>query len=150
MNPLARKSDLFAEQLPNEVVLYDKNSNKVHCLNKTAATVWENSDGSHTVEELAQIVGAKLGTAVDTNMVLLAVAELEKADLMETGSVEIPHPAVTSRREVVGKVALAGAALVATMMASAPAAHASGGVFSTGTVDKVKQLASKLPAKLVK
>jgi hypothetical protein len=153
MNPLARRSDLVAENLPNEVVLYDKSNNKVHCLNKTAAAVWENSDGSRTVEELAQIVGAKTGTPVDRHMVLAAVEELENADLMEAGSVTIPHSALTSRREAVGKIALAGSALVATIVATAPAAHASGGFTtqgSIGTSDKIKQLAKSLPAKVAK
>jgi hypothetical protein len=60
----------------------------------------------------------------------------------------------------VGKIALAGTALVATMMAP-KAAHASSntggnngggstGLQQIGTVDKAKQLASKLPAKLIK
>jgi hypothetical protein len=125
VNPLARKRDLFAENLPEEVILYDKTNNKVHCLSKTAATIWENCDGTRTVDDLARIVKAKFGTPADRNLVLLALEELEKADLMEAGSVVVPDAGFTSRREAVGKIALAGSALVATIVAAAPTAHAS-------------------------
>ena len=125
MNPLARKSDIVAENLPEEVVLYDKTNNKVHCLNKTAAAIWESCDGTRTVEDLAQVVEAKLGAPTDRKLVLLALEELEKADLMETGSVVVPDAVLTSRREAVGKIAMAGSALVATIVAPTPVAHSS-------------------------
>jgi len=125
MNPLARKGNFFSENLPEEVVVYDKTSNKVHCLNKTAAAIWENCDGTKSIDDLAQIVEAKVGAPPDRQLVLLALEELEKADLLESGSVMVPDVGLTSRREAVGRIALAGSALVATIVAAAPNAHAS-------------------------
>ena len=125
MNPLARRSDLFAENLPEEVVLYDKTNNKVHCLNKVAAAVWESCDGTRTVDDLAQIVEARFGAGSDRKLVLQALEELEEAGLLESGSVTVSDTVLTSRREAVGKLVMAGSALVATIVASAPAAHAS-------------------------
>jgi hypothetical protein len=125
MNPVARKSDIFAENLPEEVVLYDKTNNKVHCLGKTAAAVWESCDGTRTVDDLAQIVEARFGAPTDRKVVLLALEELENADLLEAGSGVVANTGLTSRREVMGKIAMASTALVATIMAAAPAAHAS-------------------------
>jgi hypothetical protein len=127
MNPLARKGDIFAENLPEEVVLYDKTNHKVHCLNKTAAAIWESCDGTRTVDDLAQIIEAKFGAPSDRKLVLLALEELEKAGLLESGSVMVPDAGLTSRREAVGKIALAGTALVTTIVGSAPRAHASTG-----------------------
>ena len=127
MNPLARKNDIFTENLPEEVILYDKTNNQAHCLKKTAAAVWENCDGTRSVEDLAQIVEQKLGTPIDRDVVLLALEELEKAGLLESGVDVIPNAALASRREAVGKIALAGTALVVTMVAAAPSAHASQG-----------------------
>ena len=132
MNPLARKSNLFAENLPEEVILYDKSNNKVHCLSKTAAAIWESCDGTRSVDDLARFVEAKLGAPADREVVLLALEELEKADLLEAGSGIVPDAALTSRREAVGKIALAGTALVATIVASAPKAHASVGPCAVG------------------
>jgi hypothetical protein len=125
MKPLARKSDIFVENLPEEVVLYDKTNDKVHCLKKTAAVIWESSDGTRSVDDLAHIAEAKLGAPSDRRVVLQALAELDKAGLVEAGSVVVPDAGLTSRREAVGKIALAGTALVATIVAAAPKAHAS-------------------------
>jgi len=126
MKPLARKNGIFAENLPEEVVLYDKTNDKVHCLNKTAAAVWENSDGSKTVDELMQAVEAKSGTPPDRKLVLQALEELDAAGLMEAGSAVVAEAGLPSRREAVGKMVMAGSALVATIVAAAPKAHASG------------------------
>jgi len=125
MKPLARKSGIFAENLPEEVVLYDKTHDKVHSLNKTAAAVWENSDGSKTVDELTRVVEAKCGATADRDLVLQALEELEEAGLMEAGVVR--EAGLPSRREAVGKMVMAGSALVATIVAAAPKAHASPG-----------------------
>ena len=125
MKPLARKTDIFVESLPEEVVLYDKTNNKVHCLNKTAAAIWVSCDGTRTVDDLAHVAGAKLGPPSDRGVVLQALAELDKAGLLETGRGTVPDAAFTSRRKAVGKIAIAGTALVATIVATAPAAHAS-------------------------
>jgi len=126
MKPLARKSDIFVENLPKEVVLYDKTNNKVHCLNKIAAAIWENCDGTRTVDDLVHALESKFGTSADSNLVLQALEELKKANLMKAGTVAVPDAALTSRRDAMGKMALAGSALVATIIAAPPSAHASG------------------------
>jgi len=125
MKPLARKTDVFVEKLPKEVVLYDKTNNKAHCLNKTAAAIWESCDGTRTVADLVHVVKSRFGMSVDSNLVLQALEELEKAGLMEAGTVAVPDAALASRRDAMGKMALAGSALVATIIAAAPSAHAS-------------------------
>jgi len=157
MKPLARKSDIFVENLPQEVVLYDKSNNKVHCLKETAAAIWESCDGTRTVDDLAHIVEAKFGPPSDRHLVLQALAELEKADLMQAGSGIVSDVELTSRREAVGKLVMAGSALVATIVASAPAAHASvtpptvaREKLSTGSTGVTKNLVSTSPARLVK
>ena len=136
MKPLARKSGVFAENLPEEVVLYDKTHDKVHCLNKTAAAVWENSDGSKTVEELMRVVKAKTGAPAPRKLILQALEELGAAGLMESGSAMVPEAGLQSRREAVGKMFMAGSVLVATIVAAAPAAHASSDPPSGGHTNK--------------
>jgi len=75
MIPAAPKGDIFAENLPEEVILYDETNNKVHCLGKTAAVVWESCDGTRTVDDLAQIVRTRFGAPADCKVVLQALKE---------------------------------------------------------------------------
>ena len=154
MNPLARRSDIIAENLPEEVILYDKTNNQVHCLTKTAAAIWESCDGTRTVDDLQQILEAKLGGPSDRKVVLLALEELEKADLMESSSsgmvLEVES---ASRREAVGKLVLAGSALVATILAPTPMAASSGGGFArekvlTGNTGVTDNLVNTAPTRL--
>jgi hypothetical protein len=77
------------------------------------------------VDELAHAVEARFGAPSDRKVVLQALADLDKADLSEAGSLRVPDAELTSRREAVGKIAMAGTALVATIVTAAPAAHAS-------------------------
>lgn len=135
MEPLARRSEIYAENLSEEVILYDKSNHNVHSLSKIAAAIWENCDGTKSLDDLEHIVEAKFGAPMERNVVLLALEQLEKAGLMEAGSVVVPHAGLTSRREAVGKIALAGTALVATIVASAPKAHASGNKVPPCAVD---------------
>ncbi len=114
MKPVAKKSGIFAEYLPEEVVLYDKTHDKVHCLNKT-------------VDDLMRVVEAKYGGSADRNLVLQALEELEEAGLMVAGRGMASNAGLPSRREAVGKMVMAGSALVATIVAAAPTAHASTG-----------------------
>jgi hypothetical protein len=127
MNPTARRSGIFVERLPKEVILYDKTSDRVHCLSETAAAIWENCDGTRSEDDLARLVEARLGTPADRKLVLQALEELEKAGLLEAGHDLVSSGVMTSRREAVGKIAMAGSALVATIVAPAPVAHASSG-----------------------
>jgi hypothetical protein len=125
MKPLARKGNLFSVNLPEEVIVYNKSDNKVHCLNKIAAAIWESCDGTRTADELAEIVEARLGAPPDLQVVQLALEELERAELLEPGTAVVPDAALASRHEAVPKIAKAGSALVATIVAPAPEAHAS-------------------------
>jgi hypothetical protein len=125
MGPLARTSEIYAENLPEEVILYDKSNNKVHSLSKIAAGVWQNCDGTKSVDDLEHIVAAKSGASIDRNAVLLALDQLEKAGLIEAGGRTVSAAGLTSRREAVGTIAMAGTAMVATIVAPAPVAHAS-------------------------
>ena len=46
--PTARKSGLVVQEMPDELLVYDTENNKAHCLNTTAAFVWKSCDGKKT------------------------------------------------------------------------------------------------------
>jgi dTDP-D-glucose 4,6-dehydratase len=51
-NPLARQKGLVVQEIPDEVLVYDLDSNKAHCLNKSAAFVWKSCNGSNSVTDI--------------------------------------------------------------------------------------------------
>lgn len=104
-NPLARREGLVIQEMPEEVLVYDTNTNKAHCLNKTAAFVWKSCDGSHSVKDIASLMETEFGSNVPDDLVWLAIDQLNKDDLLETAD----EPAVSgiSRREVIRKIGIA-------------------------------------------
>lgn len=109
MTPLARKNGICIEDLENEVVLYDTATHQAHCLNRTSFAVWENADGTRGLKELAKILHEQLGTPISSDLVLLAIQNLEKANLVQcTG--DAPPKREFSRRDIGKKLALAGVA----------------------------------------
>ena len=54
--PKKRKEGIIVKELPDEVLVYDLDRDKAHCLNHSAAAVWERCDGRTTVAEIARAV----------------------------------------------------------------------------------------------
>jgi hypothetical protein len=52
--PLARTDNLVINELTDEVLVYDLQRDKAHCLNHTAASVWKQCDGRSTAAEIAR------------------------------------------------------------------------------------------------
>jgi Coenzyme PQQ synthesis protein D (PqqD) len=125
-NPLAVRSNIFAENLADETILYDKTRHKAHSLNKTVTMVWESADGKKSVSEIAGILQRELGIPEDRGVVLLALEELQSAGLVEFQAELIESPERPSRREVARRLVLAGASaalvpVVASVLAPTPA-----------------------------
>ena len=116
--PIARKNDLVVQDMPDEVLVYDLNSNKAHCLNQTAAMVWKSCDGKNSVSEIAKLIELQAGGSVSEDFVWLAIDQLGENDLLEQ---EIKSTfAGQTRREVIKKIGLAaviGLPIVASMVA---------------------------------
>ena len=54
LKPKTRSSQILVEELVDELMIYDVDSNEVHCLNGTAVRIWQLCDGTRTVEEIAR------------------------------------------------------------------------------------------------
>ena len=79
----AREESLIIKTLSDEVLVYDLNADKAHCLNRTAAFVWNNCDGRRSVSEIARLLREELQAPVDENVVWLALDQLERFKLLE-------------------------------------------------------------------
>jgi hypothetical protein len=54
--PFARTHQLIVQEVPDEVLVYDLDRHKAHCLNRTSAIVWKHCDGKTTVAEAKRLL----------------------------------------------------------------------------------------------
>lgn len=102
--PLARTNGLVVQEVPNEVLVFDMETNEAHCLNETAAMVWKYCDGKTSVPQIAEILGEGKDSVSD-DLIWLAIDQLNEHKLLEK-QVETKF-AGQSRREVLRKIGLA-------------------------------------------
>src|SRR5688500_12867941 len=103
--PIARKSGLVVQEVPDEVLVYDLETNKAHCLNQSAAMIWKSCDGNNSVSDITKLVESQAGGKVTEDFVWLAIDQLSENNLLET---EIAASfGGTSRREVIKRIGLA-------------------------------------------
>jgi hypothetical protein len=114
--PRSRTENLVVHELDDETLVYDLERNKAHCLNLTAALVWQHCDGAMTASQAARSLQSKLNSPVDTDLVWLAIKQLERFDLVESS---LKSPAV-SRRKLILKYAPAALALPVILSINAP------------------------------
>jgi hypothetical protein len=122
--PLARKKGLVIQELPDEVLVYDLDRDRAHCLNETAAFVWQRCDGRTTTGEIARSLGRKVNAPVDEKVVWFALDQLGRNHLMATHSVPRQLVAGMNRREMVralGLAAVVAVPVVASIVAPTPA-----------------------------
>jgi hypothetical protein len=124
MKPQSRRSGLLIRELPEELVVYDQQRHRAHCLNRTAAAVFRHADGTRTLAELARLLDPAAPSPAVEGVVTLALARLAEADLLEGPAAEPPSGEGLTRREVARRVGIAAAILlpaVATIVAPTPA-----------------------------
>ena len=110
--PQARTEGLVIRELPEEVLVYDLDRDKAHCLNQTAALVWKHCDGQTSVARMVRILEQEMQKPVPAEVVWLALQQLRKARLL-TEPVERPGGgARLSRREMVRQLGWAAAVTV--------------------------------------
>lgn len=123
--PQARKSGLIVKEVDSEILIYDQERNKAHCLNQTAAKVWKYCDGETTVADACSALSRDLETPVNEKLVRYAVDQFSQDHLLEA---EVGMPAFMipglNRRQMVRTLGLAAAVavpLVTSILAPTPA-----------------------------
>ena len=105
--PRLRAHALVVHDLPDEVLVYDRERDQAHCLNQTAALVWRACDGKLTPLEIARKLTAELDTPISEEVVLLALAQLEKFRLLERSKFHSSKYPAISRRQMVRTLGVA-------------------------------------------
>lgn len=112
--PLARQTGLIIEEIPGELLIYDSDRDSALCLNHTAASVWRHCDGKTNPERIARLIEAELNIKEGAEVVALALNRLQECHLL-AGAMPLHLPRV-SRREAIGKIGIAAAIPVISMI----------------------------------
>ena len=127
--PVARTADLVKREVDGELLVYDLDRDKAHCLNDSAARIWQYCDGEKNISEIARLLASDLNASVDDEFVWYAVARLEKLHLLEEAVVPSALASQMSRRTAVRRLGLGLVALplITSIIAPTPAQAASPG-----------------------
>jgi hypothetical protein len=127
LRPLARSEGLIVEELEGECLVYDTATDKAHCLNPSAATIWKHCDGMQTVGELETLVADPAHSKAAPSLVSYCLGQLERAHLLVKSERAMDFEMRTSRRELLSKmgIGLAAAAVVVPLVISITAPSAS-------------------------
>jgi hypothetical protein len=122
---LARKREegLIVREVDGETLVYDRRRHKAHCLNRAAALVWRQCDGTTSVADLAKLLHEHLQIPADEAVVWLALDRLARAHLLAE-RVERAEPERFSRRDLARKLGIATVAVPVVMTILAPTAAA--------------------------
>jgi hypothetical protein len=121
-----RRTTTHVETLRGELCIYEWTTKTVHALNPAAARVWEMCDGVTTVDEMIAAVRRDLNAPGATAIVEHALAQFERAGLLEPGTGILSAP-VVSRRALLRRIGVAAAIPVVTsIVAPTPLAAQSG------------------------
>ncbi len=132
--PHTRKDGLVVQELADEVLVYDLERHKAHCLNHTAAWVWKHCDGKATVADMARLLRAESNAPVGEEVIWLALDQLGQKRLLRTRVGWPKEVAGLSRREVLKQLGLAAAiALPLVTSIVAPTAQAAASCIGAGT-----------------
>jgi hypothetical protein len=137
--PTAKTNNLVIQELGDEILIYDLETNKAYNLNETSGFVWQNCDGKKGISDLALELQKKAKQPVKQEVVWLALNELKSEGLV---SFEVEAPvelAKLDRRQVIKKIGLTAMVtlpLVTSLVApTAAMAQSSGSGGSGGTVE---------------
>ncbi|MEZ5345892.1 MAG: PqqD family protein [Pyrinomonadaceae bacterium] len=102
--PEAKSREVVVQISGDELLIYNLKTNQAVCLNKTAALVWKYCDGKTDLGSIAARLESDLRSPIDPELVLLALKELQKADLIKNNETIPTDFGVFSRRDVVKKI----------------------------------------------
>jgi hypothetical protein len=99
--PLGRRRDIVIQELREEILIYNLQTDRAYCLNKTASLIWQLCDGNKTAGEISIQISRQLKSPVNEEFVWVALERLYRENLIENDfGFSIPCDAL-SRREII-------------------------------------------------
>jgi Coenzyme PQQ synthesis protein D (PqqD) len=136
LGPVTRKADLTIEDLPAELVVYDRQRNRMHCLNRSTSFIWRLCDGHTTVEQIATRL-PQVDLPADLDIVRRALKALEQAHLL-VGKPQFAESGLPTRRQLAHRLGLAAGSAAALLPAIASATAPTPATAKSGDQDKSK------------
>jgi hypothetical protein len=143
-NPIAKTDNLVIQELGNETLVYDLDSNKAYNLNETSSFVWQNCDGKKGIADLAFALQKKANQPIKQEVVWFALNELKKEGLVSFETETPQELTGLSRREVIKKIGLGSMIalpLITSLVAPTAAMAQSGSSGNPGEVDSCDETA---------
>jgi hypothetical protein len=136
--PKARAEGIHTETMDSDLLVFDEETGNAHSLNRTAAIVWRNCDGTRTVDDLVAVLSDELGEVADEDLVLVTLDDLRAGNLIEGTEERDREAARHSRRRFIRRVGTVGSAalvlpIVHSITAPEPAAAQSSTTTTTTT-----------------
>jgi Coenzyme PQQ synthesis protein D (PqqD) len=110
--PKMRVQGLVIDDLPDEILVYDLDRHKAHCLNRTAGLVWRLCDGQTRPAEIARRLQRELDLPLNEDLVWFALRQLDQFNLLEEPIALPVKLAGISRRRMMRNLGLAAAVAV--------------------------------------
>lgn len=112
MNLLPRvRPGLLRHELDGQVLIYDARDDRVHLLDTTTGHVLELLEkGDRSREGIVSELATRMNSLETDSLLQLSLDELRKADLLEDGPAAMPPLSDISRRDLLRKAGLVGAA----------------------------------------
>jgi len=104
--PLVRQEDLVVQAAADELLVFDRRTDKAYVLNPTAAAVWRAANGQRTVQDIATYLSQE--TPTSEQMVSYALGQMQEL-LQEPAQVPRDLKGI-SRRQFLKRAGLIGAA----------------------------------------
>jgi Coenzyme PQQ synthesis protein D (PqqD) len=123
-----KRKDVITRQIQGELLVFDPENNRAHCLNPVSVQIWQLCDGSRTVAQITRALDEKSAVHADDSVVWRSLLQLKKARLLSNST---PLPLEVrrfSRREagkMLGKTALLVVPLIYSVVVPTPAEAAS-------------------------
>lgn len=131
--PKSRTEKLVVQDFNDELLVYDRQRHKAHCLNQTAALIWKQCDGRTSVAEISRRLGEESGASgmIDEKIVWYGLEQLKRDHLLEPAldtsrGLSQPTSGRVNRRQMMRALGLTAAVAlpVVTSMVAPTAAQA--------------------------
>jgi hypothetical protein len=115
--PQARADHLPVQELDDELLIYDLDQHKAHCLNLTAALIWIRCDGKTSARDMAQALKKELDTSVDEDIIRQGIKQLEQAHLLVNGKNQTLRASRRNMMRKAGSLATVALPLIISIVA---------------------------------